>query len=149
MARLREFESVRKCLVWDHSEEFTPLKKCCRYDTPPSTPPRKGFEGLCVLNFGYVRGDLSLFTQLLSPLCLTLHSPQGTSKWSLSEKFRHWKLVLGRTLLLGTASQFVIRKHERFSQKVICHICKFFWRQSFRNALRKLNFQLKVKVFES
>lgn len=73
----------------------------------------------------------------------------GTSKWSLSEKFRNWELVLGRKLVLGTASQFVIRKHEKFSQWIILSNLKFSGVNLLENALCKLNFDLKVKVFES
>lgn len=51
-------------------------------------------------------------------------------------------------MVLGTASLFLIRKHQKFSQSFkFCQIYKLSGVNLLEKALRKLSFHLKVKVF--
>lgn len=100
-------------------------------DTTPSPPTLRVRRPLCI-EFWLREGRLKSLYSITVTNLLNFTQPVGTSKWSLSEKFRNWELVLGRKLVLGTASQFVIRKHEKFSQWIILSNLKIFGSQSFR-----------------
>lgn len=80
MAKLREFQSVQQCLVWDHTEEFTLLKKCCRYDTPPPHQPTQRVRRPLCIEFWLREGRLKSFYSITVTTLLNFAQPAGDIK---------------------------------------------------------------------